>query len=182
MVNTSKLKLTSLQERILRYLFIKAGKLFTARALSRGLEVSQPAISKALPNLEKENFIQVTKDKESKRLSIGLNRENILLMGMKRADNLKQIYEFSLYDFLFNEFPGCTIILFGSYSRGDDIFNSDIDLAIIDLKEKKINLEKFEKILGREIRINFYPSFKQIHKELRINIYNGIILVGGIEI
>ena len=103
-------------------------------------------------------------------------------MGMKRADNLKQIYEFSLYDFLFNEFPGCTIILFGSYSRGDDIFNSDIDLAIIDLKEKKINLEKFEKILGREIRINFYPSFKQIHKELRINIYNGIILVGGIEI
>ena len=67
MVNTSKLKLTSLQERILRYLFIKAGKLFTARALSRGLEVSQPAISKALPNLEKENFIQVTKDKEFKK-------------------------------------------------------------------------------------------------------------------
>ncbi len=182
MVNTFKPKLTLLQEKILRYLFINTGKSFTARALSIALQVSPPAISKALPGLEKENFIQVSKDKESKRLSIELNRENILLMGMKRADNLKQIYESGLYEFLFNEFPGCTIIVFGSYSRGDDIFNSDIDLAVIDSSEKKVNLEKFEKILGKEIRINFYLSFKEIHKELRTNIYNGIILVGGVEL
>ncbi len=182
MVNTSKLKLTFLQESILRHLFIKAGKTFTARALSIALGVSQPAISKALPNLEKENFVNVTKDKESKRLAIELNRENILIMGMKRADNLEQVYESGLYDFLFNEFPGCTIILFGSYSRGDDIFNSDIDLAIIGSKEKKVNLEKFEKILKKEVRINFYPSFKKIHKDLLTNIYNGIILVGSVEL
>lgn len=182
MVNISKLKLTNLQQEILRLLFVKSGILLNQRQIALSLNVSQPAVMKALPKLEKEDFILIKKDKETKRWAIGLNRDNQKAMQLKRVDNLKQIYESGLADFLEQEFAGATIILFGSYSRGDDTINSDIDIAVIGRREKAADLEQFEKILEREIRVNFYPSFKEIHKNLKENLLNGIMLSGGIRL
>jgi len=182
MINIYKLKLTNLQQEILRLLFIKAGTSLNQRQIANLLEVSQPAVMKALPDLEKENLIKMQQDKETKRWSIGLNRDNHKVMQLKRADNLKLIYETGLADFIEKEFVGSTIILFGSYSRGEDIINSDIDIAVIDRKEKQVELTKFEKELGRRININFYDSFKNIHKHLKENLCNGIILIGGVEL
>lgn len=181
MVKIYKLKLTVLQQEILRYLFIKAGNSFNARGLARAVEVSQPAISKALPLLEKEGYLKVEKDKESKRLSITLNRDTPLVTGLKRAENLKMIYESGLIDYLEEKFPGITIILFGSYSRGDDTEKSDIDIAIIG-KEKRIDLEVYEKLLEKTIFLHFYDSLNKIDKNLRSNILRGITLIGVAEI
>jgi len=182
MVNISKLKLTNLQQSILRILFVKAGEVFNQRQISNFLNVTQPAIMKALPYLEKSSLIKIKKDKETKRWSITLNRDNHKIMQLKRVDNLKQIYESGLADFLEKKFAGATIILFGSYSRGEDTFNSDIDIAIIERKEKNIGLEEYEKELERKININFYDSFKNIHKNLKENLCNGIVLIGGVEL
>ena len=182
MINIYKLKLTNLQQEILRLLFVKAGVSLNQRQIAIALGVSQPAVTKALPNLEKENFILIKKDKETKRWAIKLNMDNHKVMQLKRVDNIKQVYESRFADFLEKEFAGATIILFGSYSRGDDTLNSDIDVAVIGRKNKLINLEQFEKMLEREIRINFYDSFKDIHKNLKENLLNGIVLSGGIEL
>jgi predicted nucleotidyltransferase len=103
-------------------------------------------------------------------------------MQLKRADNLKQIYESGLADFLEKEFAGASIILFGSYSRGEDIINSDMDIAVIGRKDKLINTTNYEKLLERTININFYDSFKKIHKHLKENLCNGIILIGSVEL
>ena len=182
MVNIYKQELTNLQQGILRLLFVKAGTSLNARKISKSLEVSQPAVSKALPLMEKENMIIVEKDKDTGRLSIELNRENHKVMQLKRADNLKLIYESRLADFLEKEFAGATIILFGSYSRGEDTIKSDIDLAVIGRKDKQFDVSKFEVILERKININFYDSFDKIHKNLRENFFNGIVLYGGVEL
>lgn len=182
MVNIYKLKLTILQQEILRLFFIKAGMSLNQRGVARVLDVSQPAVIKALPRLEKENLINVEQDKESKRWSIELNSDNYKALQLKRADNLKQIYESGLADFLEKEFAGAIIILFGSYSRGEDTVKSDIDIAVIGRKEKQVDLVEFDKILERTIIINFYDSFKKIDKNLRENLFNGIILAGGIEL
>lgn len=122
------------------------------------------------------------KDRETKRWSIELNRSDHRVMQLKRADNLKQIYESGLADFLEERFPGATIILFGSYSWGDDIINSDIDIAVIESKDKPIALTDYEKVLERRININFYGSFGEINKNLKENLANGIILAGGFEL
>jgi len=180
MVNIYKLKLTKLQQEILRCLFVNSGKLFNARGLAKALEVSQAGISKALPFLEKKSFVSIEKDKDSGRLSIELNRENPLVIGLKRTENLKMIYESGLVEFLEEKFPGSLIILFGSYSYGEDIFSSDIDIAVIESKEKELGLAKFEKLLEKEIRINFYKDLNDIHKNLKSNIFNGVVLVGRI--
>jgi len=182
MVNIYELKLTNLQQRILRLLFVKAGISLNALRIAKNLKVSQPAVSKALPLLLKEDLIKAEKDKNSGRLSIEVNRENYKVMQMKKIDNLKLIYESGFADFIEKEFAGATIILFGSYSRGEDTIHSDIDIAIIGRKEKLTNLEKFEIMFERKININFYTSFKEIHKNLKENLFNGIILYGGVEL
>jgi len=182
MVNIYKLKLTKLQQEVLRLLFTKRGLTLNQRQIANSLEVSQPAVKKALPKLEKLDFIKLQKDKETKRWSIAINTDNQYIMQLKRINNLSLIYETKLADFLEKEFTGATIVLFGSYSRGEDNINSDIDFAIVGRKEKNINLERFENILERKININFYESFNKIHKDLKENICNGIVLFGGVEL
>lgn len=182
MVNIYLPKLTNLQQGIIRVLFIKSGISLNQRALANLLGVSAPAVIKALPSLEKKSVIKVTQDKNSKRWSIELNRDSPYIMQLKRADNLRWVYECGLFGYLEKEFAGATIILFGSYSRGEDTINSDIDIAIIGRKDKKINVNVFEKKLERKININFYDTFKGIHKHLKENICNGIVLSGGIEL
>jgi len=180
MVDIYKLKFTILQLEILRFLFVRAGTSFNARMTAKALRVSQTAISKALPQLEREGLVKI--EKKSGRWSIKLNMDNPKVIAFKRAENLKMLYESGAASFLEEELPGATIILFGSYSRGDDTITSDIDIAVIGRKEKELGLAAFEKSLERKINLNFYPSLKEIHKELRENLCNGIVLAGGIEL
>lgn len=182
MVNTYKPRLTNLQHEILNLLFVKVGISLNQRAIAKSLNVSPPAIMKALPELSKQELIIMQQDKDSKRWAIKINRENHKIMQLKRVENLKRIYESGFADFLEKEFAGAIIILFGSYSKGEDTINSDIDIAVIGRKEKKISLIEFEKLFERKIIINFYSSFKDIHKHLKENLCNGIILAGGIEL
>jgi len=182
MVDIYKSKLTNLQQAILRLLFVRMGEKLNQRAIAIALDVSATAVMKALPEMERMDFIKLEKDKESKRIAIELNRENHLVMQLKRADNLKLIYESGLVDFLEREFAGGTIILFGSYSLGEDNNKSDIDIAVIGRKDKIIDLKKFENLFSRQININFYGSFKEINKNLKDNILNGIVLCGGVEL
>lgn len=177
-----KLKLTLLQQEVLEFLFTNPEKSFTSRAISISLKVSQPGISKALKTLKHSALIEMKKDIASKRLSIALNRDNPIIMGLKRSYNLRCIYESGLADFLKNTFPGSTIILFGSYSRGDDTSSSDIDIAVIRKKTKDIDLKIFENFLQREISLNFYESMANVYKEMRQNLCNGIVLSGGVEL
>lgn len=182
MVNNNKQKLTLLQQNILRTLYKKAGISLNQRQIANNLNVTPPAVLKSLPFLKKLNYIIINKDKETKRYSIELNKNNHYLMQLKRIDNLKQIYESGIAEFLEEKCAGATIILFGSYSRGEDLFNSDIDIAVIGRKEKNLDLSKFEKELEKKININYYGSFEKIHKNLKENLANGILLTGGFEL
>ena len=183
------IKWTRLQSEIFRFLCIKTGQILNLREIARSLKRSPTAVSSALKGLKKEGLIKVNKSKNINLLSIEFNRDNHKAIELKRIENLKLIYESELTKFLGDNFPGTTIILFGSYSRGDDIIideteghKSDIDIAIIGTKGKEIELIKFEKSLERKIVINFYISFKEIHKHLKDSILNGILLSGSVDL
>lgn len=184
-----QLEWTTLQAEILRLLCIKSGQTLNLRGIARFLKVSPTAVSNSLNKLEKEELIKIKKSETINLLSIELNRDNYKAIQLKRVENLKMIYESELAFFLFNEFPGCSIVLFGSYSFGEDIWfgekderSSDIDIAIIGTKGKELNLIKYNKLLERNININFYKSWTGIHKHLKENILRGIVLSGGIEL
>lgn len=175
-----KLNFTKLEIEILSYLSFKVGEKLSQRDIAIALNVSPTAISNAVKNLQKKDLIKIDVTKSINFVSY--NRENLTALRLKRIENLKMIDLSGLSDYLEEKFPGSTIILFGSYSKGEDTMKSDIDIAIIGAKEKNINLENFEKKFNKKININCYNSWKNIHYNLKNNILNGIVLHGGIEL
>lgn len=180
-MDMSKLKWTRLQNKIFRLLCINVFKSLTQREIAKKLNVSPTAVSKALHGLKKEKIVRIVKYNGKVNLtSVELERETSEVIYLKRVENLNMIYESKIINFLEEKFPGTLIILFGSYSWGEDNVNSDIDIAIISSKEKEIDLTKFEKFLERKINVNIYQNIKEIHKNLRSNILSGIVLSGRV--
>lgn len=186
-MDTYQIKWTKLQLEIFRLLCIKSGQTLNIRSIARLLKKSPTSISNALHDLERHGLIKVKKADNMNLFSIELNRSNPEVINMKRIENLKLIYESGFARFLRDSFPGTAIILFGSYSRGEDVWideenKSDIDIAIIGTKNRNVKLTEFNKRLERTITINFYPTFKEIHKHLRDSILNGILLSGSVDL
>ncbi len=175
-----KLNFTILELELFSYLALRAGEKFSQRELAKILKVSPTAVANAVRNLKGKLLVEVEKTKTINFITF--NRDNRRAIQLKRIENLKNLYAAGLVDFLEEQLAGSAIILFGSYARGEDTKNSDIDIAVIGRKKKDLALEDYEKVLFRTININFYDSWKDIHKHLRNNILNGIVLSGGVEL
>lgn len=175
----NKLKFTKLDNEIMGFLFKNPTTSFMGKEIASKVKFSQTAVAKSISRLSKMGLVH----REKKiLLSIKLNRDNKDLFDLKRVYNLKNIYFSNIISKLSKDFPGSTIILFGSYSSGEDTEESDIDLAVIGYKKKKIDFIKFENKFQRKIQIHYFNNLKNIEKNLRENIINGITLKGSITI
>ena len=94
--------------------------------------------------------------------------------------NITSILESDVITYIEEKLMPKSIVLFGSYARGEDIENSDIDL-FVECKKEELDLEKFEKKLSRGIELHFNDKFTLYPKELKNNIINGIVLSGFLE-
>ena len=175
-----KLKWTKLQAEIFSLLCLRAGEKLSQREIAKILKVSPTAVANSIKKLKDSSIIKIEKTKTINFISF--NRDEPKAIGLKRVENLKNIYLSGLSDYLEKELAGSTVILFGSYSRGEDTHTSDIDIAVIERKDKRLYLNGYEKALNRKINLNFYNSWKDIHKYLKNNILNGILLHGSIEL
>lgn len=152
---------------------------FSMREISRRIKVSYPSVRNYIKELERENFVEKRK-KYGSELYFA-NRENKKFKNFKIYYNIDLLYSSGLVEYLNQEIGYPTIILYGSYSKGEDRKGSDIDLVILE-KKVKLDLEVYEKKLGREIHVLFFESLKKIENEsLKINIVNGIVLEGDIN-
>lgn len=177
-MDTYKLKWTRLQAEIFSLLCKRAGEKLSQREIAKILKVSPTAVGNSVKKLK-----ELVKIEKTKTINfISFNRDELKAIELKRVENLKNVYLSGLSDYLESELAGSTIILFGSYSLGEDTITSDIDIAVIGRKDKVLELEEYEKTLNRKININFYDSWKNIHEHLRNNILNGILLQGSIEL
>lgn len=177
-MDTYKLNWTSLEHELFSLLCQKVGEKLSQREIAKILNVSPTAIANSIKGLKE--FIIIEKTKTINFIS--LNRDYELCVAFKRVENLKQIYLSGLINYLSSELSGSTIILFGSFSRGEDTIKSDIDLAVIERKDKLLIIDRYEKILNRKINIQFYSSWKEIKPNLKNNILNGVVLKGSIEL
>ena len=115
------------------------------------------------------------------------NTENLYYKEYKKIYNRFKLIESGLLDFLKKEFSLPTIILFGSYERGEDNENSDVDIFILTETKKDINLENYEKKIKKRIQLqimakNEFLKAKKDNPDLINSIINGTILNGFIEV
>ncbi len=147
------------------------------REYSRIIKISAPTASKILKNLESEGLLKKRLDKGY--LLFRSNRENEILKDISRIYWRQEFKEF--FDYLSLEFHNPTIILFGSLTKLEAKKGSDIDVAILTNIEKKISLDKFEKIYNKEIQLFIFKSINSINKELKMNVINGYLIQGELK-
>ena len=165
--------------RVAKLFFDYPEREFHIRELARLTKLSPPGILKIIKKLSKEGLVLIDKGKLTK--NVRASRTNIFL-AKKRAYNMDSIFSVGLVDLLREKYEEPeAIVLFGSYSKGEDISKSDIDIAIITKKSINIYLEKFEKALNRKINI-YEIIIKDSDKEFLNNLANGIVLYGYLKI
>ena len=169
--------LSTLERRVFRILCIHVGEALSQSAIAELSNATPQGVAKALRTLIQANLATVERDP---RLNLNRAALHETAVPYKRAENLLQLAESGLIDHLARANPTATIVLFGSYSRGEDTITSDIDIAIIG-PSRDTDLAAFETKLFRTISINRYESFKTIHAQLRENLCNGIVLAGSIR-
>jgi len=163
--------------KIMDFFFKFPERKFHLRELERLARLSLPAVKEITQKLEKEGLLKSKKEKMVKNFYAARNQKFIQL---KRLYNIYSL--FSVIDYLKNiyEEPEA-IVLFGSYSKGEDISQSDIDIAVITSNHKEIKISKFEKKLTRKIKI-YEIQTKKAEKEFLNTLINGIVMHGYLNI
>jgi predicted nucleotidyltransferase len=175
------MKSKGIKNKIKEFFFLNPTAKLRVRQIERKVKVPLPSVIRYTKELEKEEILKSSIIANIKVYSADRNSKTFLLE--KKLFNIRELFYSGLIDFLVKELSNPTIVMFGSYSKGEDIERSDIDLFIETPSKKKIDLKRFEEKLGRRIQIFIYKDIHKVkNKELANNIVNGIILNGYLEV
>lgn len=175
------MKQKNIKEIIKNYFFLHPTAKFRVRQIERIMKIPLPSVIRYIRELEKEEILKVIITVNVKIYTTNRVSDSFILQ--KRLFNVQQLFNSGLVEYIKNELSNPTIIVFGSYSKGEDVESSDIDLYIETQSKKNLSLKNFEKKLERNIQLFVYKSIKEINnKELSNNIINGIILNGFVEV
>ncbi len=168
--------------RVLGVFFVEPSKEHYLINISRNIKVAHTSVKRNLAKLVKSGLVSRELQKKGKRnfpVYKAVNSSRVF-RRYKMLYNITSILESGLIDFLEEKIAPKSIVLFGSYRRGEDLEESDIDLFIEGIEEKP-DVRFFERKLKRKIQLHFKRDFKSYPKELKNNIINGIVLHGFLE-
>lgn len=164
--------------------FLESTRQFHLREIARKISISPETAKKYLTQFTKKELLVCTRERGN--LLYEGNASNEEFRFEKRIWNIRRIRESGLLTELNNKLAEPTIILFGSWARGENHEESDVDIFIRTEETTEPNLKKYEKKLG-EIQLLLYNRKKfellrKHNKELLNNIINGVILYGYVDI
>jgi len=173
------------RQKVLEVLFNFPDKEFSLSDLAKEAGVAKANIGEILETLLAHDMIEITKLAKIWRIrtkrSWNFTRAKILY-------NLNFVYQSGLVEYLYNYFNHPkSIVLFGSFRKGEDVSGSDIDIAIESDQEAEYKiiglreLSEFEKDTGRKIQLHVFNR-KNVDINLFNNIANGIVLIGFLEV
>lgn len=171
-----------IQLKVLSHFFDNPNEEFYLRELARSLQISPMTVKRALDVLLKDKLIV----KEEKKIQI-LYRANMESQAFKFAKisyNLAWLEENEVVECLLEKIPGISsVILYGSYAKGENDKHSDLDLLLISTT-KKFNAFDISEKLGIDVNILNFTS-TQWTKQSKSNrafyldvITEGIVLYG----
>lgn len=171
----------NIKDKIKEYFFVNPTVKFRVRQIERELKLPLPSAIRYAKELEKEGILK--NEKIAGVVLFSADRASKAFLLEKRLFNIKSIYVSGLIEYLVNEYSNPIILVFGSYAKGEDIEDSDIDLYIQTSSKKDMSLEKFERILKRKIQVFVYPNINKANNpHLSNNIINGITLNNFLEV
>lgn len=151
--------------------FIEPTKVHYIKGISKKINLAHTSVKNHINTLLELGLIEETNTEIFKGYKA--RRENPEFIFYKKIGNLLSLKSSNLIDLIKEHYPK-SIILFGSYDKGEDIESSDIDL-FIDSKKFKIDISKPENYLKRRIHLVFKD---EVGKDLMESINQGSILFG----
>lgn len=166
-------------EKLLRTVFARPEYWFHIRELARAVGYHPNTVITITNQLVKRGFL--LKRKHKHLIEVSAHRDSVVYKRKKQLLNIELLQEVGVIDYLidFYNHPSA-IVLFGSFARGEDWSESDIDLAVITPEKKTSDLSRFEKILAKKIHL-LSLHYPDISPELYNNLINGIVLYGYFE-
>ncbi|MFT4261319.1 MAG: nucleotidyltransferase family protein [Candidatus Woesearchaeota archaeon] len=168
---------------VLGCFFNRPNKEFELKELCNESDLAHTSVKRILKKLIDKDLVYLKEQQKGKR-TYPIYYSNKISDEYKKhkiIHNIQSILGSGLIEFLKNNLTPNSIILFGSYLRGEDDETSDIDLYI-QSKSRPINLVKYEKKLKRKIQLHFNNTFESFPSELKNNIINGFLLQGFLEV
>ena len=172
---------------IARLIFNSPHKKYHIRELSKETKASTTAITEGVNILEKYNIIKIEKGKVTTDIQANIDSEAYRFY--KLVFNLYRLNRYLIIENIVKYFnnPEC-IVLFGSFSKGEDMENSDIDIFILS-SNKKPNSEEFNKFISiiekefnRKVNFTILKSINTSENSFKNALANGIVLYGYLKV
>lgn len=179
------LELNEAYKKIMFWYFSNPKQEVSLNDLTKLANISKTTANRTVSRLEKEGFLKLNRIGGLWRITC--NQSHPYNTTKKISYNLELIYESRVLDAIQKNFQNPrSIILFGSYRKGDDIESSDLDIAVemLDDEETKIfQIGTIPKLGYREnVKVNVLKfTRKKVDLNLFANLVNGIVLFGFLE-
>jgi predicted nucleotidyltransferase len=187
--NTKLIELNESYNKILTFFFSFPNIKISLSELAAKLGIAKKTASKIVLEMMKEGFLQ--RAIYGKTWIITCNQDHQFTHSRKVGFNLNMVFEAYLgglreqiYEKAANPLA---VVLFGSYRKGDDTENSDIDIAIEVVDERLTRIADMGIVPEFGYRKNVPISAhifcrKNVDNNLFANIANGIVLEGFLEV
>jgi len=158
---------------------------FTFNEVCKATKTAKTTAKTIIEKLEKEQIIKKTVLGKLWRLVANL--ESAKFRQIKMVLNLDLLLATNTVEFILNSYPQArTIVLFGSFRKGEDLPSSDIDIAVEIPGLRQTIVEQMGTINQFGFRENVKVSVLKFSREsidlnLFANIVNGIVLHGFLE-
>ena len=165
---------------VLNVLFTKPSQIYHLRGLSVLTGLSTTSVSRVVSHLQKEQVITVEKTRITTNIRVDLNSMNYKFY--KKLYNLYLLHKFEIVEKIVLSFRPKAVVLFGSYSKGEDMEGSDIDLLVLSSRRESIDLTRFERKLHRKINLVIVDSLDKSSSEFKNGVANGMVLYGYVKV
>jgi len=170
---------------ILAPIFKEPRKSFLIRELARKTRINPATMRKFVYYYVRQGVLRRVKSTPYDHFTA--NMESRAYLNLKIYNNLDILTSTGLLEALEKWYEYPPIVLFGSFSKGTDDEDSDIDLCIVSDIPKSFDASSFQAPLSRKISIhqftkNAWKRLKEKNAGLVNSIANGITLSGQIEV
>ena len=186
LANVESSQLREAYRKVLHWFFSFPDRFIGLNDLSVELGIAKKTAKDVVLKLIDEGFL--SKEEIGKAWRISCNHEHFYNQSLKITYNLEMVFLSGIIQEIYKIFPDArSIILFGSYRKGDDNDKSDIDIAVVVLNNEGMKIVELGAI-GKfgyrvDVPVNLHVfSRNKVDLNLFANISNGIVLDGFLEV
>ena len=168
--------------KVAEVIFNRPNTTFHIRGLAKETGLSTTAVIQAVEELS--GFLIVEKTTITTDVKADVESEAFLFY--KKVFNLYRLERYTIIQTLKDAYRAKTIVLFGSFAKGEDVEDSDVDILILTSHKDATGISNYiakcEKQLNRRINLHVLSSLENSSSEFKNAIANGIVLHGYVKV